>query len=1767
MQNRFHTRSFFLLGLVCLLVCLFALPAASHAAENGKLVGDLAYIKALTVIEESSLTGTAPFDADDAAGNDSTSANRIVRSHDTVLYKLYFETEPYNSGDSGQQYTEARVCFCFVLDAPADKAEFVLNSMSWVDQSEKYRYRLVESGDKQFLYCSYVMRPAAHATGDNAYVVPGVATLDVAVYVKNMINGSTLQPTFYAWLEDNNVHNDGWTPDKSPYSQVNIAKPCENHNNRVEVVEAQAFPVTVSAKLKLNVALNDLQTAGYWVGDFGTGNPPGHPLPAPNYEEGKVVSGLDAHVGITVQLQNDSKEKGLKGLEFPDGSPISFDIQFAGSYTLDENGKVLPITGDGYDFTPLVWSISRKVGHTGAYLNTEVQDGRRINGHYTLVLGKRSEVGASFEHKENFSCLDSGNWTLTQEGNTLHITISDYKFDKTFPITTNWNAPTDRLIDEHIGVFSTGMLSWILPYYNQLDDAETDDNYIAQMLSPGSFSLVITEGNLTANGYTSRLTFEPSGSAPTADNQMNTDDDSKTLSTALTLPGQYTNCVQFVQPFGFGNASEWTSGCFDNGRDWAYPGAEMGIVTGLWAAINKGFPDNQVIGYDSFVKLDADVLYPRDALKGSDDPRILGLSPRATSVAGADGQVDFVGAPSMPLNNGESLRIIYAVKTDGENWDSEQEMRTARTEDSDLLWFDTIPAAEARGKIVGMLVQYRGLITGETTYPTVSLGVNVRDDAPLLTTHMITNTLRIWNQGHLRQINSALSADKRFTTVPMRSASNAGYAADEEVCRLFLDRCTAFYPLYTKLEYQPDGSYTGDVSTGYQYGDTVYIMGYKTTVSIDTADHEPGTSKLVYNLDVGQNIADFRVTPSIELARVSTSTSGDVPTTNVTMTVTLPEGLDYIPDSLYWGGEYVPTRHGKQGTVVSDGTPGLPVKLVNGQPASYVFSDERKGFDYTITLTPTINQRATGTTITLVFEGVPLLQDSMDRSAFMHDLFFSTFIQSSSNNTGNSSWELQETATIRGSEEFREISEINGNKVTTSINMNQNSAEGLGEVADRIYNEVDAQLGWKITYANNGLNDRNPALLYSLMPSRSGKTYAFDGWSLKAASSGAELADFTLWYTTGDTTGKDASSYTADDLGKPGSGWQKLTLTSVVQDGVTYYVPTDITPAANATAWILTGPLGGSKTWEIHQTIQPENNQPGDAYQSVSSFRTTSGDALASYATVYVAGREISGVAWYDADRDGVYGNGDTLLSGVTATLYRKDGNAYVQQTTDVAGKPLSPVTTDARGAYRFHRLPEGDYRVVFSGTVLNDYSGVTTWQVHGSNDEDSSDAVLENGQYITKYSATADAITLHSIEYINRTMALDGYLERVTHQDAGFIKDGSVSLTKTVSGGPLTGSAFRFVVTFTFNGQPLREVDYTINSTALTAELNEDGSLAFILKDGETFTFTNLPLGTAFTFSEPAPGEGYTTSWVNGVSSGIVGETASVTCINQFNPASFTPEVRKRLTGVTPPAAQTFNFSLVPLDSRPDSGASVTSTVDTTVQGAGTATFDPITFSKAGTYAFAITESDDARPGYTYDPTVWMLTVVVEDKAGVLTVTDWTYSNDEVTADCASFTNTYDPEDTAFTPTVVKTIEGPQPETPETYHFVMSAREQNGMTLPEATEIDVTGAGTGVFGEIKFTLPGVYTLTIAEVPGDDPQCTYDSKPVTLTITVADRGAALYIASAVYTKDGAPVKAAEFTNAYPVPDVPVTGDHFSALWLPLLLLTGLALLLMKKKQA
>jgi len=62
----------------------------------------------------------------------------------------------------------------------------------------------------------------------------------------------------------------------------------------------------------------------------------------------------------------------------------------------------------------------------------------------------------------------------------------------------------------------------------------------------------------------------------------------------------------------------------------------------------------------------------------------------------------------------------------------------------------------------------------------------------------------------------------------------------------------------------------------------------------------------------------------------------------------------------------------------------------------------------------------------------------------------------------------------------------------------------------------------------------------------------------------------------------------------------------------------------------------------------------------------------------------VGDFVWLDSDRDGIQGAGEPGIRGVTLTLTGPTG----EPVTDVSGKPVGPVVTDADGRYSFDRLP-----------------------------------------------------------------------------------------------------------------------------------------------------------------------------------------------------------------------------------------------------------------------------------------------------------------------------------------------------------------------------------------------------------------------------------------------------------------------------------------------
>lgn len=253
---------------------------------------------------------------------------------------------------------------------------------------------------------------------------------------------------------------------------------------------------------------------------------------------------------------------------------------------------------------------------------------------------------------------------------------------------------------------------------------------------------------------------------------------------------------------------------------------------------------------------------------------------------------------------------------------------------------------------------------------------------------------------------------------------------------------------------------------------------------------------------------------------------------------------------------------------------------------------------------------------------------------------------------------------------------------------------------------------------------------------------------------------------------------------------------------------------------------------------------------------------------------------------------------------------------------------------------------------------------------------------------------------------------------------------------------------------------------------------------------------------------------------------------------AEFAPQVTKTVTGDVPEGRdQTFRFELTEKPGNPE-GAVLPDDTEAEVKGSGETAFAPITFEQAGTYRFQICETNEGIAGYTYDGSVWTLTVEVTDIDSQLKVTDVAWAKDGAViadAEAAAFENSYSTSETGYAPCVEKVITGD--ETPDdrtfTFNIEEDAENPEGAALDNSRAVSV-GAGLAGFDEITFTKTGTYRFVITEESGKDTGYAYDDTRWTLTVEVEDVGGALSVRSAEYTAEDQTesVDHATFENSY-----------------------------------
>ena len=315
-------------------------------------------------------TGTGPWDDNDEPGNDSSENNNIVRSFDQVTWTI--ENTMVLNNSIADSYTGGRIYFEATLPDVFDikTAKWDIDSMGWIENAQISENGLTLTGYYQM--------------SNTGITVPGKQTLVFVAKLFGAANGIEFTPTIRTWLNGNNETDYIITiPDKTIVSSA----------PRYNVV------------LKQNSHLSNKLTVDYGEGDT-TGRMYGY--------------------GIGLHLYNTDVSKGLKGIEYPKGD-ITFDIDlklerstFSGSSTLEDITE---------ECVPVLWNYRvNKNSSIGEIENRVMSWGNGLHNHHRdLPYGVYTTLKTD-------SVYNSGNIKMVQNGSKIHVTISNYDFNGSFPI-------------------------------------------------------------------------------------------------------------------------------------------------------------------------------------------------------------------------------------------------------------------------------------------------------------------------------------------------------------------------------------------------------------------------------------------------------------------------------------------------------------------------------------------------------------------------------------------------------------------------------------------------------------------------------------------------------------------------------------------------------------------------------------------------------------------------------------------------------------------------------------------------------------------------------------------------------------------------------------------------------------------------------------------------------------------------------------------------------------------------------------------------------------------------------------------------------------------------------------------------------------------------------------------------------------------------------------------------------------------------------------
>ena len=642
--------------------------------EDGSamLTDDSAIVSSVAIVNK--VTGTGPFDENDEPGNDSSATNNIVRSFDTVTYELEANMSVNNTGHGSEDantYASFRGGVIYVeATIPEENAglmKWSIDDMTWANGTG------VLSDDGLTFTAQYQM-------DDDKITVPGKQTLTLILKVEGAGNGSTITPTFKVWMQGNesNKENEGY--------------------EAVEITDEE--PVTISAKPSYNIKL--VKSGRYTpkaTVDFDDGN-------------GEVTGRMYSY-GIILQLYNEDTEKGLKGVEYPQGD-ITFDIETKLEAVETIDGK--QVTTDITDLaTPKLWNYRVNIGtNTQNPIYGNIPDRNMYFGSYTGFDDASMPYGIyddSQERKEGM-IWNSGNISAQENENVISVTINGYEFNGVFPKRNfYYNSNSSIVYGENVGCFSAGVFQIFVP-----DNEET--------LKDRTYYLTIEDNNMKATSITNKE----------ATNQVITNDDAQRIPHYVLKPGSYNHSITMLDDearyLNYNDASISNAGK-------ARASKCQNIIARLSISQNT---DNdigtEIKSINKLVKFDGDGFEP---------------------ILYDNGDKASFTTETM------TWRTWYVTKKDGTNWLDEAERNNSNIEDLNM--YENLEDIPEEYKCVGMYFESQGGILNipqriETQY--ICIRMKIKDTAEIGKTYGIMQDDDYWNVTLDRTTQTALNPNAEY---------------------------------------------------------------------------------------------------------------------------------------------------------------------------------------------------------------------------------------------------------------------------------------------------------------------------------------------------------------------------------------------------------------------------------------------------------------------------------------------------------------------------------------------------------------------------------------------------------------------------------------------------------------------------------------------------------------------------------------------------------------------------------------------------------------------------------------------------------------------------------------------------------------------------------------------------------------------------------------------------------------------------------------------